>query len=114
MRWVHEGPLSQEGGHQGHTAWQRQKECVDQAEKGYQGAGGRRQAATPSTITNPYRGRACNEAICKTRGKCIYQFISSAREDTCTYIRMYHMALRCPPDAFSKEYIDVAMYSRNS
>jgi hypothetical protein len=71
MRWVHEGPLTQEGGHQGHTAWQRQKECVDQAEKGYQGAGGRRQAATPSTITNPYRGRACNEANCKTRGKCI-------------------------------------------
>jgi hypothetical protein len=65
-----EGPLSQEGGHQGHTAWQRQKECVDQAEKGYQGAGGRRQAATPSTITNPYRGRACNEANCKTRGEC--------------------------------------------
>jgi hypothetical protein len=44
----------------------------------------------------------------------VHQFISSAREDTCTYIRMYHMALRCPPDAFSKEYIDVAMYSRNS
>ena len=29
------------------------------------------------------------------------------------YIHTYHMALRCPPDAFSTEYIDVATYSRH-